>query len=93
MNSLVKNEDRQWHEAWRVEAQRAERDDGGGEREATFLESTFSWITGAVLCVTNATHLNLTSRNTLWEAFPPEKLQTCQVNFKSYFECYHYYLI
>lgn len=56
MNSLVKNEDRQWYEACRVEAQRAEkeggngREGGGAENRSTFLESTFG-IIDAASCV------------------------------------------
>lgn len=32
MNPFVKNEDRQWHEAWKVEALRADRKREGNKR-------------------------------------------------------------
>lgn len=64
MKSLVKkNEDRQRHEALKVEAQRAETEagkqkgNGGGmdQLKCTSLESTFSCIIDAVSCVPAAT--------------------------------------
>lgn len=106
-NELIslKNEDRQWHEAWKVEAQRAKREEEVGREKIDQLERGRGGE-GAVL--SKARSLNYRCGIMCFRAYrvakctvspvqstqrAGKKTTTCQVNFKGHFEGYHCHLI